>query len=98
VPDYVRVAMFEADDAAIDAMVNEINSAEGPPPDVPAKSIMVGTDRANGKVRVVVRFGSEEDLEKGSAALDAMSPSDTMGNIRRTGVEKFKIELERQAP
>jgi hypothetical protein len=96
-PDYVRVATFEADDAAIDAMVKEISSAEGAPPDVPAKSIMIGTDRANGKVRVVVRFGSEEDLQKGSAALDAMSPTDIAGNIRRTSVETFQIELERQA-
>jgi hypothetical protein len=95
--DYVRVATFEADDAAIDALIGEINNSPGPPPEIPAKSIMIGTDRANGRVRVVVRFGSEEDLATGSAALDGMSPPDDSGNIRRVSVEKYKIELERTA-
>jgi hypothetical protein len=96
VPDYVRVATFEADDASIDAMVQEISSAPGPPPDVPGKSIMVLADRASGRARIVVRFGSQEDLEKGSAALDAMSPPES-GDIRRLSVEKFEVLLDRTA-
>jgi hypothetical protein len=96
VPDYVRVATFEADDAAIDAMVQEISSAPGPPPDVPGKSIIVLADRGAGIVRIVVRFGSQDDLDKGSAALDAMNPSD-VGNLRRISVEKFEVLLDRSA-
>ena len=94
--DYVRVATFEADDAAIDAMVQEINSAPGPPPEVPAKSITVLADRGAGIVRIVGRFGSQDDLEKGSAALDAMNPSD-VGNLRRVSVERFEVLLDRSA-
>jgi hypothetical protein len=96
VPDYVRVATFEADDAAIDAMVQEISSAPGPPPDVPGKSIVVLADRAAGIARIVVRFGSQEDLEKGSAALDAMSPPEA-ASVRRVSVEKFEVLLDRSA-
>ena len=44
--DWIRVATFEADKESVEAMVKEIGSAEGPPPDIPAKSIMVLADRA----------------------------------------------------
>jgi hypothetical protein len=96
-PDYIRVATFEADGAALDAIVREIESAEGPPPDVPAKAITVLADRAGGKVRIVVRFGSEEDLRKGSATLEAMQPP-AGANMRRISVEVYEVVLERQAP
>ena len=91
-----RVVTFEADDAALDALVKEIDSHDGPPEGVPAKSIMVLTDRSAGKVRIVVRFGSEEDLRKGAATLESMSPPDT--GMRRLSVEAFEVVLERQAP
>jgi hypothetical protein len=97
VPDYVRVATFEADEAALDTILKEISSSEGPPPDVPGKSIMVLADRAAGKIRVVVRFGSEDDLRRGSATLDAMNPPEG-AQMRRVSVESFEVVLERQAP
>jgi hypothetical protein len=93
--EYARVVTFEADDAAIDALVNEINSGEGPPEDVPATRIIVLADRAGGKVIVGTRFASEEDLQKGGAALSAMSPPD-VGNIRRVAVDEYEVLLERQ--
>jgi hypothetical protein len=96
-PEYVRVVTFEADNAAIDGLINAINAESGPPEGVPAKSIMVVTDRDAGKVRTVVRFGSEEDLRKGSEALEAMTRPENI-NVRRVSVESFQIELERQAP
>src|SRR3954447_13607481 len=95
--DWVRVATFEADDAAVQTMVNEISSAEGPPPGIPARSIMVLADRENGRARIVVRFASEDDLRTGSATLDAMEPP-TEARMRRISVEKFEVVLERQAP
>ena len=95
--DWVRVADFEADNDAVEAMVKEIGSAEGPPPGIPAKSIVVLADRENGKARVVVRFDSEENLRTGSATLDAMDPP-ADSNVRRISVDKFEVLLERQAP
>jgi hypothetical protein len=94
--EYVRVATFDADDAALDALVKEIDSQGRPPDDVPAKRITVLADRSAGKVLVVVRFGSEEDLRKGSEALESMSPPDT--GMRRVSVDKYEVVLERQAP
>ncbi len=95
-PDYVRVASFDADSAAIDAMVAAIQAEPGPPPDVPGKRIVVLANREEGRAQVVVRFGSKEDLERGSAVLDQMTPPEG-GNIRRTGVEKWEVVLERDA-
>jgi hypothetical protein len=95
--DWIRVATFEADDAAVETMVEEISSSEGPPPGIPAKSIMVLADRENGRARIVVRFDSEENLRTGSETLDGMEPP-AEARMRRVSVEKFEVVLERQAP
>ena len=95
--DWVRVATFEAGSDAVEAMVKEINSAEGPPPGIPAKSIMVLADRENDRARIVVRFDSEENLRTGNATLDAMEPPSDAA-VRRISVETFEVMLERQAP
>ena len=94
--DWVRVATFEGDENAARAIVDEINKSDGPPPGIPAKSIMVGLDRENNHVRVVVRFDSKENLETGSATLDGMEPPPDAG-MRRLSVEKLEVLLERQA-
>ena len=94
--DWVRVATFEGDEAAARRMVEEIEKEPGPPPGIPANSIMVGYDRANKHVRVVVRFDSEGNLRTGSETLDGMEPPDD-ASMRRISVEKFEVLLERHA-
>jgi hypothetical protein len=97
VAEYVRVADFEADEAALETLVNNINAEPGPPEGVPAKQINVLANRDAGKVRVVVFFGSEEDLRKGSETLDAMNrPADV--NMRRVSVETWEVVLQKKAP
>ena len=96
-PEYIRVVEFEADDAAIDEMLKEIGSADGPPEGVNATRITVLGDRAAGKVLVSVRFPSEEDLRKGAEVFEAMSPPDD-ANMRRVAVEAYEVLLERDAP
>jgi hypothetical protein len=96
-PEYARVVTFDADDEAMNALVNEIKSAgDSPPANIPATRITILADRAAGKMVVAVRFGSEEDLKQGSATLEAMSPSGG-GNISRTSVDVYEVLLERQA-
>ncbi len=95
-PEYARVVTFDADAAALDALVGEIRDSEGAPEEVPAKRITVLADRDAGKVVVAVRFASKEDLEKGAAALEAMSPPEG-GSIRRTAVDVYEVVLERSA-
>jgi hypothetical protein len=95
--EYARVVTFDADEAALDALLNEINSTDGPPEEIPATRITVLADRSAGKVVVAVRFGSEEDLRKGAAALEAMSPPD-VGTMRRVSVDEYEVMLERSGP
>ncbi len=95
-PEYSRVVTFDADEAAIDAVVKEINSSEGPPPGVNAKKMTVLADRAAGKLVIAVRFGSEEDLRKGAEVFESMSPPED-GSMRRVSVDQYEVVLERDA-
>ncbi len=95
--EYARVATFDADEAALEALLAEINSAAGPPEGVPGTRITVLADRTAGRVVVSVRFDSEEALRKGSETLEAMSPPDA-GSMRRVAVHSYEVVLERQAP
>lgn len=94
---HARVVTFDADDAAIDALVSEINSAEAPPEGVPAKRITVLADRAAGQVVVATRYDSEEDMQTAAAVFEAMSPPEG-SNIRRVSVDSYEVLLEREAP
>ena len=93
---FVRVATFEADAAALEAMLSEINASDGPPEGIPAKRITVLADRDAGKVVVAVRFDSQEDLRTGAATLEGMTPP-SAGNLRRVSVDEFEVLLEQQA-
>jgi hypothetical protein len=95
-PDYVRVATFEADEAALDAVLAEINSQQGPPEGLPSTGLLVLADRAAGKAVFVARFGSEDDLRQGSETLDSMSPPSE--GMRRVSVETYEVVLDRQTP
>jgi hypothetical protein len=94
--EFARVVTFDADAAALDALLGQINAVDGPPEGVPATRITVLADRSAGKVVVAVRFGSEEDLRKGGEVLEAMSPPD-VGSIRRVSVDAYEVVLERAA-
>jgi hypothetical protein len=96
-PEYARVVTFEADDSALDALLSSINAEDAVPEGVPASRIIVLSDRAAGKVVVSTRFASMEDLEKGSATLESMSPPADAGSIKRVSVEVFEVVLERSA-
>ncbi len=93
--EYARVVTFEADDAALDALLDDIRSTDGAPEGVPATRITVLADRAAGKVVVAIRFGSEEDLRKGGETLEAMSPPNA-GTMRRTSVVSYEVAFEKQ--
>jgi hypothetical protein len=94
--EYVRAVTFEADSDAIDALLNEINSSEGPPEGIPATRITVLGDRSSGKLIVATRYASEEDRRKGAETLEGMSPPGD-ANIRRLSVDNYEVLLERQA-
>lgn len=93
--DHLRVATFEASGEALDALVREIEGSDGPPPGVPASRVVVLADRANGKVVVAIRFGSEADLRTGAATLEAMSLPVDDAAMRRVSVDEYEVVLER---
>ena len=95
-PEFARVVTFEMDDAALEALVAEISASDEPSDNLPATRITVLADRAAGRVVVATRFGSEEDLRKGSEALEAMSPPEA-GSRRRVSVDVYEVALERNA-
>jgi hypothetical protein len=92
---FVRVADFEADDAAIDKFVEMIKADPTPPEGVPATGMNVLANREKGKMRAVVFFATEDDLRQGSAVLDAMNPPED-SSLRRTNVETFEVLVQLQ--
>jgi hypothetical protein len=94
--EFARVVTFEADDAAIDALVQEITSAQGTPEGITSTRITLLADRAAGRAVISVRFPSEEDLRKGAEMFEAMSPPD-IGNIRRVSVDVYEILVDRES-
>jgi hypothetical protein len=92
--EYIRVATFEVDEAALNGLLEELRSSDGPPEGVPATRITVLADRSGGRVLMGTRFASEEDLRAGDAALNAMSPQNDT-NMRRVSVETYEVALER---
>jgi hypothetical protein len=69
-------------------MQREIESSDRPE-DVPAKEIIVLHDPEAEKSLVIVFFETEEDYQRGDAALSAMPADDTPG--KRTSVAKYQV-------
>ncbi len=69
-------------------MQRKIESSDRPE-DVPAKEIVVLHDRTPSQSLVIVFFETEEDYQRGDAALSAMPAGDTPG--RRASVAKYQV-------
>lgn len=92
---YARVAKFEHGDAeAVRSTAEEIKSTaeSGPPPGVPATGFLMLIDPDNGRSMGIAFFATEEDLQTGDKALDAMSPPGNMG--QRTSVEMYEVAID----
>jgi hypothetical protein len=84
-----RVVEFEGvSKERLDQMRQEMEG--GPPPeDIPIKELIVLHDADAEKAVVVVFFDSEEDYQRGDAALNAMPAEDTPG--KRSSVKKYQV-------
>jgi len=96
---YARVARWEGDKEALDAMVERIreDSAQGPPEGIPAKGLMLLRSLDGGATVAVALFETEDDLRTGDATLNSMSPPADAGPIRRTSVDLTEAALELSA-
>lgn len=97
---HARVATFEGGDPDEARQgVDEINrrAAAGPPEGVPAKSLLVLFNPADGKVLSITLFETEEQLRQGDATLNAMDPPVPGRMGRRTSVEMYEVGVKIEA-
>jgi hypothetical protein len=84
-----RVVAFEGVSAdRVETMRREMRDGE-PPDDVPAKEIIMLHDADAEKSLVLLFFETDEDYQRGDAALNAMPAEDTPG--RRTSATRYEV-------
>ena len=97
---YARVAKFEGGQGdALRQSAEDIKARapSGPPEGVPAKGFLLLIDTDNGSSIGISLFETEEDLRKGDAALNEMSPGgDDVG--KRAWVETYEVAADLRAP
>ncbi len=91
---YARIATFEGDpakaDDAISMVRGQVESNETPSGLEGAKMLML-INRETGKGLGVTLFESEEAMQRGDEALNAMNPG---GTERRTSVEFYEVPVQ----
>jgi hypothetical protein len=94
---HVRAVRFtDVSAERIDALVAQIDQADGPPPGVPTTGLKLLFDRAQRTAVVLQYFDTAEDMSAGDQAFSAMDPSETPGT--RVSVDMCELKLERQLP
>ena len=71
-------------------MQREMESSDRPD-DVPAKEVVVLHDPEAEKSLVILFFDTDDDYQRGDAALNAMPAGDTPG--KRTSVTKYQVAM-----
>jgi hypothetical protein len=91
---YARIATFEGDPAKVDDAISmvrgQVESEETPAGLEGAKMLML-INRETGKGLGVTLFESEEAMQRGDEALNAMNPG---GTERRTSVEFYEVPVQ----
>jgi hypothetical protein len=94
---YARIARWEGDKEALDAMAENIRQAadSGPPEGVPATGFTLYRSLDGGTTVAIGFFETEEDLRQGDEALNAMDPpGEVAGSMRRVSVDLVDAALE----
>jgi hypothetical protein len=86
-----RVVTFDGVNSERMQQMQQEMSDNQPPPDVPAKEIIVLHDPETQQATVILFFENDEDYARGDAALNAMPTGDTPGT--RTGVQKHQVAM-----
>jgi hypothetical protein len=89
---YARVVRFT--DIDTQRIADRMESEDGPPPGVSAKSLTVVVDESQSTAVVILFFDSEEDMRSADEALNAMDTSDTPGS--RASVDQGEVKYERE--
>jgi hypothetical protein len=92
---HVRVVRFtDVTAERLDGLLARIEESDGPPPGVPATSLKMLFDQAQGTAVVLQYFETAEDMTVGGQAFSAMDPSETPGT--RASVDMCEVKLERR--
>ena len=92
---YARVVRFtDVNPEQIAATAAQIEESDGPPPDVPAKSMKMLVDEGQSTAVAILFFETEEDMRKGGEVLDQMDSSDTPGTRASVDLCEVKIEMD----
>jgi hypothetical protein len=87
-----RVVAFEGvTKDRIEQLRGEMESADGPPEDIPASELLILHDPEGERSLAIVFFENEADYARGHAALDAMPTEGTPG--RRTSISKYEVAI-----
>ena len=90
---YARVVRFTDVDADhIAGRLAEAEEREGPPVDIPAKSIQILHDEDQRTAVVIQLFETGEDMAAAESPLDEMDPNDTPGT--RASIDRCEIKAE----
>ena len=90
---YARVVRFtDVDPDHLAERLEDVESREGPPVDIPAKGIQILHDPDQRTAVVIQLFETAEDMATAEAALDAMDPSETPGT--RASIDRCEIKVE----
>jgi hypothetical protein len=74
------------------------SNLESPPDGLEGvKGLWMFVDRDTGRGLGITLFDSEQDLQRGDAALNAMSPP-AVAQARRTGVEFYEVAYQSHVP
>jgi hypothetical protein len=91
---YARVATFEADPAKLDESISRIRSdveSGSPRPGLEGAKMLMLIDRETGKGLGITLFESEEAMQRGDQALNAMSPGE---GAQRTSVAFYEVPVQ----
>ena len=90
---YARVVRFtDVDPDHMAGRLDDVEAREGPPVDIPAKSVQILHDPDQRTAVVIQLFETADDMAAAEGALDAMDPADTPGT--RASIDRCEIKAE----
>jgi heme-degrading monooxygenase HmoA len=91
---YARVATFESEPGNVDDAITRVRAeveADDTPEGLHGAKMLMLVDRETGKGLGITLFETEEDMQRGDAALNGMQPG---GSEHRTSVEFYEVPVQ----
>lgn len=93
---YARVATFEgAEPDQVQAAIDAISNAGGPPEGVDSTGLTVFADSSSGRVIVAGRFATREALDRAHEVLSAMTPpAGSFGHLVSVDLMEVRMDVD----